>query len=75
MQVLEPKIMRRNDVHMDFAVEVRAIARSMIKKLNQLRVERGDLQTLVPRLLYYQIGQKAYYEMLAIEYAKHVDKF
>ena len=29
---------------------------------------------IVPRFLYYQIGTKAYYEMLAIEFVKHIDK-
>jgi hypothetical protein len=30
---------------------------------------------MVPRMLHYQIGIKAYYEMLAIEFVKHIDDF
>jgi len=30
---------------------------------------------VVPRLIQYQIGNRSYYEMMAIEFAKHHDKF
>lgn len=30
---------------------------------------------IVPSFLHYQIGTKAYYEMLAIEFVKHIDEF
>jgi hypothetical protein len=55
-------------------MEVRLIAKSLIKKLNNIKAEQ-HLMMIVPRLMYYQIGTKAYYEMLAIEFVKHVDKF
>jgi hypothetical protein len=53
--------------------EVRLLAKAMMKNLNQLDAAH-HLPTLVPRLLYYQIGTKGYYEMLAIEFAKHLDR-
>ncbi len=33
------------------------------------------LPVIIPRLLSHQVGIKGYYEMFAIEFVKHVDKF
>lgn len=72
--MLDMKTLNRSEFNLDLSKEVRLIAKSMMKKLNQLHAET-HLQMIVPRFLQYQIGTKAYYEMLAIEFVKHIDKF
>lgn len=46
----------------------------MMKQLSHVKAEH-HLPVMVPRFLAYQVGIKAYYEMLAIEFVKHCDKF
>jgi hypothetical protein len=72
--MLDIKILNRNDFKLDLTKEVRLIAKSIIKKINQIKAE-PHLQMIIPRFLYYQIGTKAYYEMMAIEFVKHLDEF
>jgi hypothetical protein len=48
------------------------MAQSMIKKLSDIK-PKSDLQYILPRFIHYQIGIKAYYELLAVTFVKHVD--
>ena len=72
--MLDPKIMNRKEFKLDLNLEVRLIAKSMIKKINQLKADQ-HLPIIVPKFLNHQLGIKGYYEMLAIEFVKHIDKF
>jgi DNA replication initiation complex subunit (GINS family) len=71
---MQGKNFKRTDIDMDFTREVRVYAKALIKKINNIKAKR-DLPVILPRFQYYQIGQRAYYEMLAIEFVKHVDEF
>lgn len=73
--MLDTKTLNRGkDFNLEVSREVRLIAKAIMMKLNQLYAET-HLQMIVPRFLQYQIGTKAYYEMLAIEFVKNIDKF
>ena len=72
--MLDIKIMNRKDFRLDLTKEVHLIAKSIVKKINQLKPE-SHLQMILPRFLYYQVGIKAYYEMFAIEFVKNIEKF
>ena len=74
LEVMTSKIMNRNDFKPDFTKEMRLIAKSMIKKVNQLKPNR-DILNMVSKFYYYQIGNKIYYEILAVEFAKNIDLF
>lgn len=73
MQVLDPSILYRKEFKLDLTKEVRLLAKSVIKNINQINFKH--LLTFVPRFLNYQIGTKAYYEILAIQFAKDIDKY
>lgn len=55
IEVMDGKTLKRSDVKLDFTREMRVIAKSMIKKINSLRVGK-DLPIILPRFHYYQIG-------------------
>ena len=74
LSVLEPKTLYRNDLKLDLIKEVHLLAKEMMKQLSHVKAEH-HLPVMVPRFLAYQVGIKAYYEMLAIEFVKHCDKF
>ena len=44
-----------------------------MKKVNL--VKPNQITQILPKLLHYQIGTKAYYEMLAIEFVKNFESF
>ena len=66
--------MNRSDIKLDLIKEVHLLAKEVMKQLSYIKAEY-HIPVLVPRFLAYQIGTKAYYEMLAIEFVKHCDKF
>ena len=73
IEVLDYKYLNRKEFKLELTNEVRLLAKSFMKKLNQMNAPI-HLPKVVPKFLYYQIGQKGYYEMLAIEFVKHLDK-
>eukprot|EP00347_Sterkiella_histriomuscorum_P000591 403375259 len=73
LQVLDPSILYRNEFKLDVIKEVRVLAKEIIKNINQINYKH--LLTFIPRFLHYQIGTKAYYEILAIQFVKDIDKY
>jgi hypothetical protein len=71
---LEPKTLNRSDFRIDLSKEVRLLAKEMMKRISFVRAQE-HLPVMISRFLHYQIGTKAYYEMMAIEFAKHIDSF
>lgn len=55
INVLDPKIMNRKSINLDLMLEVRKIAKEMMKKLSQMRA-KIHLPMIVPKFLHYQIG-------------------
>lgn len=73
LSVTDAKILNRKDFKVNFTKEVRLIAKAIVKNINLLG--KGQVPMVVPRLIQYQVGNKAYYEMLAIEFAKHHEDY
>ena len=70
---MDAKTLNRKEFKVDFYKEVRLIAKGIMKNVNN--IGKNQLSIIVPRLLQYQVGNKSYYEMLAIEFAKHHEHF
>ena len=66
--------MNRNDYSPDVHDLVHLIAKGIMKKINSINSIK-HLQVIVSRFNYHQVGTKAFYEMLAIEFVKTIDKF
>lgn len=73
LSVTDAKTLNRKEFKVDFTKEVRLIAKAIVKNINSLG--RGQVPVVVPRLIQYQVGNKAYYEMLAIEFTKHHEDY
>jgi hypothetical protein len=60
--------------YIDAIKEVHIIAKSIMKDIGSMRPANKDLWFITERFIKYQVGNKDYYELLAIELAKHLDQ-
>lgn len=71
--MLQPRTLNRKEFTLDFSKEARLINKSLIKRINEIKPY--NLPTIINSMMRYQMGMKAFYEMFALEVAKHFDHF
>ncbi|CDW78141.1 UNKNOWN [Stylonychia lemnae] len=74
LSMFNPKYLQRKEFSLDVHDEVKVIAKAIIKNIN-LIVPKVHMNQIIPRFLQFQIGTKAYYEMLAIKFNRDIEEF
>jgi hypothetical protein len=71
---LSPKFIKRDQFFLDCSKIMPILAQSILSKLNELNPQK-QLYQILEGMAYHQIGNRMFYELLAIEFVRNLDLF